>query len=312
MRKNRILFFCIVILAGILSCDDLLEKDITGARIIINSPTDSFVTANYDVNFWWKEVPQAKIYRLQIVSPSFDNIQKFIVDTPITYNRIALQLQPGKYEWRIRAENGSSYTEYVTRSFAVDSNSNLSGQSLYVNTPEDNYYINSETISFKWSEFPFATSYEINIIDVLGSSDETVLTQTNQLTRTFGEGSYKWKVRAINEDNASSTQFSVARLLVIDFTSPFSSVPLLPADNSTDTNSVRLVWSRDEDAFIDSLVVAADSLFQDLVFTGLKEDTQHVLSPLVINETYFWKLKTRDRAGNWSNFGSVFRFQVTF
>src|SRR6185437_11475664 len=106
----------------------------------IVSPPNNFVSSNYSIVFLWEQLDGASDYRIQIVQPSFSNLQQLLIDTPVIGTNFAYQLSPGSYQWRIKAENGSSSTQSITRNIKVDSNSNLSGQTFLVSSPSDNYF----------------------------------------------------------------------------------------------------------------------------------------------------------------------------
>ncbi len=297
-----------VIVAG---CDDLIQRDISGGFVGINTPQDSFVSNKYDITFWWEETSHAQKYRLQIVSPSFMLPQLFIADTLIDNMKITLQLQPGSYQWRLRAENGNSYTPYVTRMLIVDTNSDLTNMVFNVNVPAAGLYTNRTVTEFSWFSFPYATIYEYMLTDMLNGSVKKRTTTLLGITDTLPEGNYSWAARAINETNGTMTAYSVPRNLYVDLTPPVPSTPLFPEDNSLDTNTIQLRWLKAGDGYADSVWIAADSLFHNIVQRYYTNGTSQALQPLGIFETYYWRIRTRDRAGNWSDYSTRFRFTVT-
>jgi len=314
MRKyNRFLMpisFYLVVL-HLYGCKDIIQQDISSRVVEVLSPADSVVSDKYDVTFWWDEVQDAKKYRLQIVTPSFSAVQQFIADSLISDTKFTLQLFPGNYQWRIRAENGTSYTPFVTRVLKIDTNSNLTNQTFNVNSPVTDYYTSSMVSNFSWPAFPYATTYEYVITNTVTGIQKILTTDQANITDTITEGNYFWKVRALNSNNNTMTLYSQERTIFVDLTAPAASLPYLPADNGLDTNSVRLVWLRSTDAYADSIWVAQDSLFQNIVQKTYTTDTSYLLQPLIFSNTYYWKLKTRDKAGNWSNNSVKFKFTVT-
>jgi hypothetical protein len=307
----------LVIFAGVsmmcLGCSDLVEKDISGNVVNVLSPADNFVSTDFDVVFWWDKVSNAQKYHLQIVQPSFDDIQTVIYDTLVSETKITLLLAPGSYAWRLRAENSNSSTGYVLRTLKVDSNSNLNGQAFYPGTPPDDYYTNSSFVQYSWTSYPYADMYEYSLTDANNVSVKVRTTSTTTLSDTLPEGSYFWKMRALNTVNNTATPYSAARSLFVDLTAPSPSTIVSPPNNSLDTNSVILSWTRDNDVVADSVLVASDSLFQNVLFRVLADNLPtYTLPPLILNDSYYWHLRSKDRAGNWSPYGPFFKFTITF
>ncbi|TAJ09153.1 hypothetical protein DMA11_20665 [Marinilabiliaceae bacterium JC017] len=102
------------------SCDDIMEEDITGEKPVVLSPGQQSKINSEKVTFWWEVLNGAEKYCMQVVKPDFENIEMLVVDTLIDVNKFTASFQHGKYEWRLRAENGGYSTVYVYRSFSVD------------------------------------------------------------------------------------------------------------------------------------------------------------------------------------------------
>lgn len=309
--SNVIIFSALIFICA--SCKDLVEQDISHNILVVNSPTDNYVASNFNVTFWWNSVKDAKKYRLQIASPSFDTLQTLVCDTLIDGDRINFILLPGRYQWRIRGENGSSYTPYVIRNLFVDTNSNLNGHTFYVNAPADQFYSNKTTVFFSWNEYPSSDKYEFALLDANNVPLKFKTTTSTYLLDTIVEGYYYWQVRAINSSNSSSTAFSGQRKLVIDMTPPLPATFSAPTDQALVPNPISLSWQQSADVLGDSILVASDSLFQNMVYRYyIKNALSLVLPALTVSNTYYWKVKTEDSAQNWGTQASYYRFTVTF
>lgn len=299
----------IIVVCFILSCNDIIDKKIDGVIMKINSPADSFVTSTYNVVFMWELVSGASGYRIQVVQPDFSNIQSLILDTLVNTSKFTYVLSPGDYQWRIRAENGSSSSLYITRKLKVDTNSNLNGQVFTVISPNNNYEVNSNVVNFSWITFPYANQYQYVLTDTNGVTIHNKYTYGIQLTDTIYEGIFLWKVRAIDTGRNTATMFSTQNKLVIDLTPPAPSAPVAPLNNSVDSNVVTLSWSSASGVHADSVYVALDSLFQNYVYRSYVEKASSSILPvLTINKTYYWRLRSRDQAGNWSGYSNVYKF----
>ena len=313
MKINSNIIFCLALCSCCIftSCNDLVDRNLSSERLEIESPSDNFVTSNYVVFFLWQKVADNAAYRIQIVEPSFSNIQQFVVDTIVTGTKFSFSLLPGSYQWRIRTENGSSTSAYISRNIKVDSNSNLTSQTFIVNTPKSNYFTNNTIVNFGWSAFPFASVYEYVITDTFNNLVHDKKTVSLGLSDTLSEGFYWWKVRAIDSTNGTSTLFSIPNHLCIDTSPPIVASPQSPANNSVDTGVITFRWNHASDVVSDSLIISNDSLFSSIVFTSvINGEMSFAASFLVPNQNYFWRLRSKDLAGNWSIYSMRYKFYL--
>jgi len=109
-------------------CEDVFEKNISSEQVILLTPPDSLVSTIVLQNFWWKEVPDADFYKLQIASPSFIHIRQLIADTTLYGNKFNCSLLPGTYEWRVKAANFGYETPFTINRLIIDSTSDISHQ----------------------------------------------------------------------------------------------------------------------------------------------------------------------------------------
>lgn len=103
----------------LLGCKELTEPILSDKQVVISAPVDNLITNSSANTFAWEPVDGATKYQFQIASPKFDSVVRFITDSSFTRNMIGFTLSPGKYQWRVRALNGSSQTNYFTRSITV-------------------------------------------------------------------------------------------------------------------------------------------------------------------------------------------------
>src|ERR1700743_1945090 len=151
LKLFSLLTITLFFLVGMLySCKDFIEPNISKSQVTLEAPTNNYQSSSYTVSFWWDEVPDALHYRLQIVTPSFDSVGSLSLDSLVASNKFSINLAPGKYQWRVRAENGSSVTVYSPlRSFTV-SNSSITLQTLQLSAPANNTVTNQGSTTFEW------------------------------------------------------------------------------------------------------------------------------------------------------------------
>src|SRR5579859_1802765 len=140
MSRKLLLFFAATSVLFIIGCNDFIEINISKKTVNILAPGNGALLSSPSVTFWWDSVPGATKYELQVVSPSFKSIQYLSVDSFVTGKVFIYTLAPGKYQWRIRALNNSSTTNFsAIDSFSIDSSLNLTGVNLQIINPSNNY-----------------------------------------------------------------------------------------------------------------------------------------------------------------------------
>ncbi|RZM17980.1 MAG: hypothetical protein EOO88_41920, partial [Pedobacter sp.] len=184
------------------ACSEFVEHSLANRKVLLRSPSNGIETAIYQQVFWWEAIDDALYYRLQVVSPSFDSTASLVLDTLVKTDKFIFTLDPGRYQWRVRAENGSSRTVYSTNGLIVHPAS-LQEQSLRLNTPSTGLLTNQTEIRFSWPRLFGAMNYRLQI-DTNNFVDESKLVQNlslDGLTYIFSparEGNYQFRLRAEN------------------------------------------------------------------------------------------------------------------
>lgn len=302
-----------IILTGMLlllfsACEEFIEPDLTKKTVSIIAPSDNSSSSNYTPIFWWNDVKGASNYQLQIVKPNFTNIQQLVLDTTISINKFSYTLSPGTYQWRVRALNGSSATPFVTYSLSIDSTLDLAGQTLILFSPTNNYYSNSFTQTFTWTVLSNASNYIFQVFTAAGAAVDVPQSITsNTATHTFlADGTYKWRVFAQN--STSNSPYS-ERTIIIDTSNPLAPTLTHPIANDTSSNPVSLNWTSDTGVVLDSFFVYSDSALSVL----LTSDTTSVHTATYsgsVGQDYFWRVRSKDAAGNWSTYAAKRKFII--
>lgn len=222
-----------------ISCGVFIEKDISNESVALLSPGNGTNNDETTQRFSWEENEQIDQYRLQIVTSDFNNIRVTYHDTLVSSTRFSTNdLEPQEYEWRVRGETSSeNTTDYITRSFRVDADNDISDLSVNLTSPsEGRVYSEGASILLDWSILEESTSYEV-VIEVIESElypsggGESGLTETEYSVKASdlfdGEVApdtdetdfetipieYEWYVIAKN-DNFESLRSEVRKFIV--------------------------------------------------------------------------------------------------
>ncbi|MBC7487998.1 MAG: hypothetical protein H7282_14750 [Cytophagaceae bacterium] len=232
-QKANQLLWCLSLICMVIftSCKSIIEEDITDKKVIVNSPNSSSLRS-YNQLFWWEKLDGSLNYQLQIASPSFDSIQKLVLDTLVKTNKVRYTLASGRYEWRVRALNGSYQTPYSGSKFTIV-DADLNTQYVLLKAPTTGTSVN--TVSVSWYPIPVqGVSYQLKVSKSSTFSPaltdiKTPLTSYN-LTLT-DETTYYWQVRAIKGTDTS--YWSNPSSFIYDIASPGKPTLTAPANTTS-------------------------------------------------------------------------------
>ena len=297
---KKLIFISIIAIAifSISSCTDFIAVNLSKQSVTLLAPANNTIATSYSQTFWWQELKGADSYNLQIVKPSFASVQSLVLDTIVTTHQFTYILQPGKYQWRLRALNPSSTTDYVTYNLTIDSSQNLAGQTLLLISPADNYYSNVFIQNFSWFAMPNANNYVFQILsptEVPIGNPQSVTTTAATYTFTV-EGIYKWRVFAQNGQSSSSY---AERTITIDTTRPVVPVvAYLPLNDTTTSNPIPLAWNSAEANATYRVLISSDSTFTGVAKDTTTASTIYKFYNATIGQYYYWKVRAIDAAGN--------------
>jgi hypothetical protein len=299
-----------------LGCKEFIEPSLGAKKIILLAPASGTETTEYTQTFWWEEVEDALSYRLQVVSPNFEHPAKLLLDTLIKSNKFIYSTDPGAYEWRVRAENGSSQSAYSSSLVIVHSTS-ITQQQVQIESPENNTMTNQFTISFKWQKLFSADQYQIQIDTATNSFEDTTtlfldktVPNLNYSVAFTKDQTYRWRVRALNDSTHS--KWSVVGNFTRDATPPPVVTLLSPTNNSTALNPVTLKWSSVAGAKKYVLYVYKNES-KELFNTSFPLQTTGLSYSFNLGKSgqqVYWELRAVDDAGNTSAQGEIRGFSL--
>jgi hypothetical protein len=169
-----------------------------------------------------------------------------------------------------------------------------------------------------WNTAATAASYYVQVAtDTAFSSiflqDSTLTDTTKQVSGLANGTTYYWRVRAKNAGGTASA-WANYRSFSTMVALPSTVVTMAPADSALITvDSVRVAWHTSSPSVNRYLVeVATDTNMTVFVFSDSSvTDTTRLVSSLVNNTTYFWRVKAHNAAG-WGNYSAETRFVTSF
>jgi hypothetical protein len=203
MKTKQILFIAILL---IMSCDDIIEQDISDKTLLLRAPTDGYQTNMGDLTFWWNEVEGASKYRLTIASPYVDTADVIVLDTVIASTSFKTSIPAGEMQWCVKALNGYYETAYACHTLVTDSvvvdETDISAEKIVLQSPSDKYSTTETDQILWWQKLDGATKYHLIIAspDVANANvliADTVITK-NTFEVTLPVGKSQWCVKGQN------------------------------------------------------------------------------------------------------------------
>lgn len=306
-KKGVICFFTFFILY---SCEEiLLEVDITNEVPELLAPTNSSVLPASNILFDWNKVEGASLYRIQIVSPSFDEVDQFLVNELIEETSFSKNLTAGNFEWKITAVNGGYESNQAKASFEVENSEGFSALEVKLVEPIDGEVSNDASQVLKWEEIDNASTYRLNIFE----DDELIFERSFNETSaeyTFENGIFSWQVRA--ETEIESTFYS-KNSITIDTIDPEVAELISPVNDTIFTNNtINFEWERENTSgtvVVDSIYIYNDPDLESLVDKNTGTGSSYT-ALLDRNKTYYWLIRSFDEAGNESRSQENFSFTI--
>lgn len=317
---NCIQTFCFSTMSGIklltltlisllvLSCDDVLEEDITNDLVTVINPLDGDVVTGNTVQFLWNSVDGADDYAIQVYNGGVVLIDSVVASPPFSVNLLS-----DTYQWRVKGQNFAYETPFsFPQEFEVVSSDDLTNELVSLSSPTDEFYTNQNSVIFSWDAVANATRYEFELIKVTGGGEATIFVQDDLTSTTISQDNtvldedaeYRWQVRAFNDDNATQTVFS-SRTFFIDTVIPNLPNLLTPAfeEEFLVDDSIAFTWNFGSDTgavtspITSTYEVASDESFSTIVLSGSTSLTSFAAS-FDAAGTYFWRVRGEDQAGN--------------
>ena len=317
MRKSRILPV-IILLILFVSCDDIIENNISEDTITIISPTNGEVINGNTVQFLWNSLSGANDYTLQLYKDNF-----LVLDSIVEFPPFEYVLNTGEYQWRIKGSNDAYETDFTfPETFEVTTSQDLSNQTIVLSSPTDNLFTNNTSIIFTWDNLENATSYTFELLQITPSGSVTIFLQENITSNSLSldnntiieDAQYLWRVKGVNE--TSETNFS-ERTFYIDTVVPPTPSLLTPQfDEIFNTGEpIDFLWDFGNDpGVVDSQIISFYDIATDKNFVNIVENGNSTVTNITLNFNntgiYYWRVKGEDQAGNIGSYNLNGKFNI--
>lgn len=172
---------------------------------------------------------------------------------------------------------------------------------------------NNSRPNFSWGTVRGAQAYEIFIARDAALT-QLVLNQTIKETNftptlPLSDGNYFMQVRAYDV-SLSPGKLSKTYSITIDSTPPPQPSLISPSDKSNSQNSPMLQWNTTDGALQYQIEMDNNADFNSPEFNATTSKVSIRAKTPTRSTIYFWHVRAKDKAGNWSNWSNIYSFFV--
>lgn len=281
------------------------------AAPVLNSPAN--YVGNNDIvgtpAYKWMAALTAKIYRLEI-----DTVATFDSGSGYAYEGTAVThtppLQPeGTYFWRVRACDAANNCSVWSEMREVVITPGVPPAPA-LTAPLNNTATNDSKTAFDWEAAVYGAKYEL-AIDTDAKFAAPVYRTVTDLSETgytpdtaLTNNKYYWRARAQNGDGVWGA-WSPYRVLTVDTAAPALPLHKTPANNAVVRSAPTFTWSKPAGAVSFLFQYASDVDFTEDLYESAELLAVSHKPPAMPLGLFYWRVKARDAAGNWSNWTSA-------
>jgi len=310
------------------SCSEIFEGDLDDDKFVVVAPGKELTTFNTQVQFIWQELEDATSYSLDIVSPSYSQLEQVILDSSVVGKSFLITLNPGEYQWKLKAQNSITESNTVSGKIYIDSTTDLTGTQVKLISPENNAFIGSLTQTFSWENMYNADVYNFELEHIDTSISKPDYDQSSIDIDFAYDGAYTWKVKGKNNASSTSTEFT-SRQFIVDTYSPEAPFNFDPVDSVSipltqgGDSLVTLAWEGEIDhskkaPVTDRLQISSSNAFQNSslilneTISGFSNSARTRQVKILSPGKYYWRVKSTDKAENDSGYSDSRSFIVSF
>jgi hypothetical protein len=275
---------------------------------ILKTPKDLSYTFDQTPSFTWAAASGALEYRIQVATNSEFAADSLIIDlnrTPSTSYTPTTLLPFNPYYWRIQVRTATGWGNWTPSNRFTVTPALLSAPVLL--NPVSGMITNDPTPSFEWKGVTGAVSYQVQISnnssfavsEELGSPVSTSFTVGKELA----QGIHYWRVRSVNYLDVPGAWSSV-RSFTVDTIVPSAPILSTPTEGLTVRGTPKYSWLSSTGAKFYQFQYASDPVCSLSLFTSGELTVLTLIPPLQDPGKYYWCVRAKDVAGNWSPWSS--------
>jgi len=274
----------------------------------ITPPDNSryFTTKRYiPISFSFRKDSQVKSVTIQLsTNRRFSNI---IGVSKISGTKLTKSLKSGIYYWRVKTRNESS----EIRKVSIIQNTPVK-LIMPANRRKFNYTGDKPYISFAWSKNKVAQNYRLEISknSKFTSILHTVTTQINSFSKTLGNGSYYWRITAVDPTGSGSV-ISAPKSFIIRKQEILNPPNLFNPQRGIKVYSVLAEqkglpfnWSSSRTYSAYEFLLSANSSFSATKVRKRVSNSFFELRKKLSAGTYYWKVRGISRSGKRSSYSA--------
>lgn len=279
------------------------------------SPTAGGLVGDTTPQLGWIAVADATEYQVQVDTSKTFSLPAIDVATTSTTYTVSSALAETVYYWRVRGKDSTATWGAWSAiwNFTI-STSGLAAPKL--TAPVDGTALNDGTPQLDWSTVTDADKYQVMVATYANFSSSSI--EINETTAgtsytpltNLGEGTFYWRVRA-NNSLGNWGPWSLVWSLTVDFTPPSAPALSSPTDGSAIAdNTPSLTWTAVSDGVEYQVQAATSNTFSPSDIDTFTASTGYAPSSSLTDNTYYWRVRTRDAAGNWGPWSNVWNFTI--
>ncbi len=278
------------------------------------SPADNATYAGQPT-YKWSRPSSAKYYRFKYTSVGDPDTELYLSDVLRSYKFKAPAIDEGIYYWCAQAgDTAGNWSDWSTPFTITIIPPTPSRPSL--GAPTKGSLINAEENppTLSWNAVDYAESYDLQVSTSSRFStleiDQTGITETTYALSALDDGKYYWRVRAKNSNDVYGS-WSSAWYFSVDGTPPAAPTLYTPTDGAEVIGTPTFKWLRPDTAkYFEFLYNTSNDTETYVYNSGLTSRNTHQPDAMAIDTTYYWFVKARDAAGNWSDWSEPYTITV--
>jgi serine protease len=277
------------------------------------APASGSMTNDDTPTFDWSAVSGGAQYQIHVDDDAGFASPEIAVTTSATGHAPLTGLADDTYNWRVRAQSstGSWGNWSATWTLTIDT---APPAAPTLQAPADGATTNDDAPTFDWDPVTGGAQYQLQVDDGAGFTSPEIAVTGSGTDHTPPTGlmddTYNWRVRA--QDNVDNWgNWSPTWTLTIDTVPPAAPTLQTPADGAT-TNDDAPTFDWDPVTggaqYLLQVDDGADFASPEIAITG--SGTDYTPPTSLADDTYSWRVRVQDNAGNWGNWSPIWTVTV--